>query len=318
MISLMRVVVTGAFGFIGTAVARRLTLAGHEVVALTHRPPDAPLPMSPASEVIHADVRDSRAIRAAVSGVDAVCHLAALTRVRESFENPAEYWQVNSTGTRILLDALVAAAAKSSLSVRFVQASTHAVYGVPRHQPITEDTSLAPTSPYGRSKADAEGAVAAASDTGALGAVCLRIFNAAGAVADRTDTDQTRIIPRTLAVAAGRVAALEINGDGSAIRDFVHVDDVASAYVLALAACRPGTCAIYNIGATGASVLDVIAVAEQITGRAIPVTYNPPKPEPPVLIADSTRISRELTWKPERSSLSQIIGDAWAVVCRQP
>ena len=273
------------------------------------------MPASSAIEVVHADVRDARAIRAAVSGVDGVCHLAALSRVRESFERATEYRQVNATGTKIMVDAL-ASKAESGQPALFVQASTHAVYGVPRHQPIAEDAFLAPTSPYGKSKADAENAVAASS-VGALGAVCLRAFNVAGAVADRTDTDQTRIIPRTLAVAAGRATVLEINGDGRAIRDFVHVEDVATAFLLALEGCRAGTYAVYNVGATAASVLDVIAVAEQITGRAIPVTHSPPKAEPPVLIADTTRIRRELSWAPERSSLSQIIGDAWEVVLRQ-
>jgi UDP-glucose 4-epimerase len=309
----MRVLVTGAFGFIGTAVVSRLALAGHEVVALTHRPLEAPVPASSASQIIHADVRDAPAIRASVARVDAVCHLAALTRVRESFEHPAEYWDINAMGTRTVVGALAAQAAEGGQPARFVQASTHAVYGAPKRQPITEDTPLAPTSPYGRSKADAEAAVVAASKTGALGAVCLRTFNAAGAVAGRTDTDLTRIIPRTLAVAAGRVAALEINGDGRAIRDFVHVEDLASAYLLALAACRPGACAVYNVGATAASVLDVITVGERITGRSIPVRHNPPKSDPKVIVADRTRISRELSWAPRRSLLSQIIGDAWEV-----
>jgi UDP-glucose 4-epimerase len=313
----VRVLVTGAFGFIGTAVVSRLALAGHQVVAVTHRPPESPVPASRAREVIHADVRDAEAMRTAVSGVEAVCHLAALTRVRESFDYPTEYWQVNARGTRILLDALASHAAQSGQPARLVHASTHAVYGIPRHQPITEDVSPSPASPYGTSKVDAEKAVAAASGTGALGAVCLRTFNVAGAVAGRTDTDQTRLIPRTLAVAAGRAPALEVNGDGSAIRDFVHVDDVARAYMLALDACRPGAYAIYNVGATGASVRDVVKVAEQITGRSIPVTHTPPKHEAPVIIADCTRISQELSWRPERSSLDEIIGDAWRVVREQ-
>jgi UDP-glucose 4-epimerase len=312
----MRVLVTGAFGFVGTAVVRRLALAGHEVVALTHRPVEVPVPGSPASQVIRADLRDAQAIRLAVPGIDAVCHLAALTRVRESFERSTEYWQVNAVGTRTLLNVLAAAAEQSGQPQRFVHASTHAVYGAPQHQPITEDAPLAPTSPYGRSKADAERAVAAASKSGAIGAVCLRMFNAAGAVAGRTDTDQSRIIPRTLAVAAGHLPGLELNGDGRAIRDFVHVDDLASAYLLALAACKPGACAIYNVGATGASMLDVIRVAERVTGQRIPVRHIPPRPEPEVVIADRTRISRELSWAPQRSSLSQIIGDAWEVFRR--
>jgi UDP-glucose 4-epimerase len=314
----MRVLVTGAFGFIGWAVVRRLALAGYEVVALTHRPPEAPTPRSPASDVVHAEIGDARAIRAAVSDVDAVCHLAALSLVRESFEQPAEYQRVNATGTRIMVDALTSKAAKGSEPALFVHASTHAVYGAPERQPIGEDTPLAPTSPYGQSKADAEDAVKGASGTGALSAVCLRLFNVAGAMAGRTDTEQGRIIPRALAVAAGRAKVLEINGDGRAIRDFVHVADVADAFLLALAACRPGAYVVYNVGAVAASMLDVVATAEKITGRTIPVIHHPPKPEPRVIIADTTRIKRELSWTPERSSLSQIIADAWEITVRQP
>ena len=309
----MRVLVTGAFGFIGTAVVSRLILVGHEVVALTHRSLEEPVPASPASEVIRADVRNVQSVRMAVSSVDAVCHLAALARVRQSFERPAYYWQVNALGTRILVDTLAAKAAEGGQPARFIQASTHAVYGAPQRQPIPEETPLGPVSPLGRSKAYAEDAVAAAAKTGAFGAVCLRIFNVGGATAGRTDTDQTRIIPRTLAVAADQAAALEVNGDGRTIRDFVHVEDVASAFLAALAACRPGACAVYNVGATPASVLDVVEVAKQITGRPIPVIHNPPKPEPRTITADTARICRELSWAPQRSSLNQIIGDAWEV-----
>ncbi len=307
---------TGAFGFIGTAVSRRLALAGHEVIALTHQPPGTV--SSPAGcDVVHGDVRDKYAVRTAVSAADAVCHLAALTQVRESFDNPAEYFEVNVTGTRNLLEALAAKAEQDGQTASFVLASTHAVYGAPEHQPITEDTSLNPASPYGQSKADAEAAVAAAAASMDLGAVYLRVFNVAGAVGGRTDTDQTRLIPRVLAIAAGHADTMQVNGDGSAVRDFVHIDDVASAFLLALRAWPPGTCAIYNVGATPASVDEVIRTTEQITGREIPVVRNPPKPEARVVIADTTRIRRELAWEPARSSLRQIISDAWDVIHAQ-
>jgi len=306
----MRVLVTGAFGFVGTAVARRLALAGHDVVALTSRPAGLRLPAGDAGEVRRADVRDQRAVRAAVAGVAAVCHLAGLSRVRESFERPAEYQAVNAGGTKTLLTALAAEAAERGAPARFVFASSAAVCGVPRRQPVTEDVPLAPISPYGRSKADAEQAVAAAAD-GTLGTARLRIFNVAGAVAGVTDTDLTRVIPKALAVADGRAPCFTMNGDGGAVRDYVHVDDVAAAFALALDACRPGSSAVYNVGATAASVADVIAAAEQVTGRRITVIRNPPGDEPPLLIADRTRISRELGWEPGRSSLRQIITDAW-------
>jgi UDP-glucose 4-epimerase len=313
----MRVLVTGAFGFIGTAVARRLTSAEHEVVALTHRPSEVPAPAWWTGEVVHADVRDARAVLAAVANVDAVCHLAALSLVRESFERPAEYFQVNATGTRTLVSALTTKAAKSGRPVPFVHASTHAVYGAPERQPITEDTPLTPMSPYGQSKVDAEDALVVGSRTGALNVVCLRLFNVAGAVAGLTDKEMTRIIPKTLAVAAGRASVLEINGDGCAIRDFVHVEDVADAFLLALAACRQDTYAVYNVGGTAASIIDVVIATKQITGRPIPIIHNPHKAEPPVIIADTTRIKSELSWMPERSSLTQIVADAWEVILHE-
>ena len=139
-------------------------------------------------------------------------------------------------------------------------------------------------------------------------------FNVAGAADGRTDTEQSRIIPKTLAVAAGRAPVLEINGDGGAVRDFVHVEDVADAFLLALRACRLGACPVYNVGAAAASMLDVIAVTEQVTGRAVPVVHNPPRPEPRVMVADTARIGNDLSWIPQRSSLDEIIADAWNAI----
>ena len=150
---------------------------------------------------------------------------------------------------------------------------------------------------------------------GAIGAACLRIFNAAGAVDGVADTNLSRVIPKALAVAAGQAGRVEVNGDGSAVRDFVHVDDVASAFLLALEnGCRPGTAPAYNVGATAASVAEILAVAGEVTGRPIPVIRNPPRDEPRVLISDHARIGAELGWSPARSALREIVADAWDAV----
>ncbi len=309
----MRVLVTGAFGFVGGAVGRRLADDGHEVVALTSRPLESAGRPEFAAEVRRADVRDSGAVAAAVGGTDAVCHLAGMGRVRESFERPAEYLAVNSGGT-----AAVLGAARATGVSRFVLASSVTVYGVPERQPIAEDTPLTPASPYGESKAAAERAVTEAASEGGLGAACLRIFNVAGADGGVTDRDASRIIPRTLAVSAGDSPYLEVNGDGSAVRDYVHVTDVADAFALALGGCRPGACAVYNVGATSASVADIIAVCAEVTGRPVDVRRNPPAREPAVLVADCARIRADLGWIPVRSSLRQIIADSWQAYRQQP
>jgi UDP-glucose 4-epimerase len=317
----MRVVVTGAFGFIGTAVGRRLALAGHDVVAVTSRPPDEAPPALFPCQVVRADLRDEASVRAVLADArpGAVCHLAGLGKVRESFEHPGEYQAVNATGTKTLLDALAAIA--PAQGTRFVFASSAAVYGVPERQPVTEDAPLLPAGPYGESKMAAEQAVAKAvakaAAGGVIGAVTLRIFNAAGAVAGVPDTNLSRVIPKALAVAAGQAARVEVNGDGSAVRDFVHVDDVAAAFLLALEhGCRPGQAATYNVGATAASVAEILAVAGEVTGRPIPVVRNPPRNEPRALISDHTRISAELGWSPARSALRDIVADAWGAVSR--
>ncbi len=301
----MRVLVTGAFGFVGGAVVRRLAAAGHEVRALTHRPVGSRLPALPLTDVRHADVRDSEALRPALDGVDAVCHLAALTNGRTSGDQAPQYWDVNLGGTTALLDALA-----SRPGTRFVLGSTAAVYGSPVRQPITEDARPEPGNPYGASKLAAEEALRQRAGAGEVEAVILRCFNVGGT----DDVDEARIIPKALAVAAGRYPHLELNGDGGTVRDFVHVDDLADAYALALTApATPGT-RVYNVGATPASMREVVAMVEHVTGRPVPIVHRPARPEAPRLVADTTRVAGELGWRAERSGLEQIVRDAWRSV----
>lgn len=307
----MRVLVTGAFGFVGTAVVSRLAEAGHHVVALTRRGPEDDRPATAASEVIHGDVLKPSDMVEAVVDVDAVCHLAALTQVRQSFEHPELYFAVNADGTRNLMEAALIEARRREKPLRFVQASTGAVYGTPEIQPITEDTTPAPTNPYGESKLAADMQLLSCTDD-MFGVVVLRVFNIAGATGGRADNDTTRIIPKAIAVARGDADVLQVNGDGTAVRDFVHVDDLVRAFVAALAAASPGRREVLNVGATPASVAQIITAVEDATGRKLRVEHLPPKPEPACLLADTSRVRHLLGWQPERSDLPTIIGDAWA------
>ena len=300
--------VTGATGFLGHAVTAALARHGHEPVAFVRA--DRLVPPG-AVQVVRGDVLDVDTLRSAVAGVDGVCHLAARTRVRESLTDPLTYWRTNLVGTLNLLEALTGTAARG-MSSSLVLASTAGVYGTPEQQPITEEALTLPQNPYGASKLAADQVAASVAATGALGAISLRAFNIAGAAAGMTDPDLTRLIPKVLAVQAGLDSELVLNGDGSAVRDFVHVLDMADAFALALDMCTPGQWRAYNVGSGRRTrVLDVLHTAEQITGRPVPTRHRPPAHEPAALLADHTRISHDLGWAPHRSDLPTILTDAW-------
>jgi UDP-glucose 4-epimerase len=186
------------------------------------------------------------------------------------------------------------------------------VYGPSTGQPIDEQHEAAPMSPYGASKLACEQLLAYQAATGALGAISLRVFAAAGAVGRHGDRDLGRLIPKALAVARGQEPYFEVNGDGSAVREFTHVADVAEAYLQALEAVKPGKHEVYNIGTgSGVTVREILAMVEEVSGRPIPVHHRPAQPEPAALIADNCRARDLLGWQPTRSSLRQIIADAW-------
>ena len=268
-------------------------------------------------ELRTGDILDQRALEAAVQGVDAVCHLAALTLVRESFEEPVRYFRVNVAGTLNVLEAMNAEAQLSGRKLRLVFASTGAVYGTPERQPISETQQPAPSSPYAASKLAAETAIGYQAALGAIGAVTLRTFNVAGAADGHGDPDTTRIIPRALLVADGQAEYLHVNGDGLAVREYVHVSDLAAAYAAALEVADPAGHRIYNVGSgVGVSVREVIETTERITGRPVPVRWGQPVSEPRELRADNSRIRTELGWQPSRSSMETIVADAWrALTC---
>jgi UDP-glucose 4-epimerase len=305
----VRVLVTGATGYVGSALVRRLLAAGHEPVALV-RDGDARLPDGVAVRV--GDVLDPPSLRAAAHGAGGAVHLAALTRVRESGGDAGRYRAVNVDGTAAVLDALEATGAPDG-PPRLVFASSAAVYGAATQRPIPETAPAAPRGPYAETKLAAERLIAGRAGRGAVAAVVLRVFNVAGALDGHGDTDPTRLIPRVLAVAAGLAPRLEIYGDGTAVRDYVHVGDVADAMVAALAAARPGTPPVYNVGGTPAAVLDLVAAAERVTGRPVAVVHRPGNPgEAPDLRADTTAIRAALAWRPVRSALDDLLAGQWA------
>lgn len=291
-----RVLVTGAGGYLGGAVVRALAAAGHRPVALI-RSDSTDIPGAWDTRV--ADLRDPEQLRRAVAEVDAVCHLAGLTRARESFDEPLRYFAVNTGGTIALLGAMAEVGVAG-----LVFSSTCAVYGSPDRQPMTEDFPLAPPHPYASSKVAAEIVVEAQARSGALGAIVLRLPNLAGG----DDRDPTRLIPRVLSAARTRTS-LGVNGDGSAVRDYLHVDDAAAAFVAAVHRLpEPGGFARYNIGSgRGTSILDVVAAVERVTGLPVSLEHNPPAPEPAALVVDATRARAALGWSPRRSEIDAII-----------
>lgn len=282
----MKVLVTGASGYLGRAVVSCLTDANHDVSALT-------------GDVLAAD-----SLGPQVAGVDAVIHLAARTRVRESFEDPTAYYRVNVTGTLNLLDAVAS-------GTRFVFASSASVYGAPVSQPIAETCPVDPGNPYAASKAAAESAIGWVARSGRISATTLRVFNLAGAVDGHGDPDPTRILPRAVAAAAGQLSHVDINGTGSTIRDYVHLADAAEAFLLALSSSEPDH-RVYNVGAIPASISDILAATHRVTGSPVPVVHHPPHPgEAPDLRADTTLIRAELGWQPSHTTLDPIIRSQW-------
>jgi UDP-glucose 4-epimerase len=279
----VRVLVTGATGYVGRAVVRELRFHGHEPVLSRQR-------LSEPFGSIDAD---------------AVIHLAGAARVRESFEDPLSYYSVNVGGTLNLLKALE--------GQRFLLASTAGVYR-PSDSPLTESSVRDPSSPYAASKAAAEDLVAWAARSGRIGATTLRLFNVAGG----GDTDTSRVITRAVAAAAGTVDGMDVYGDGSAVRDFVHVRDVAAAFVVALEACTVGESAVYNVGATPASIRDVLEAVAGVSGRSVNVTWKPAHPgEVRSQRADVSRL-RALGWKPSHSALADIVKDQWSASAPEP
>lgn len=297
-------------------MTERLAAAGHQVTALIRNPgsaADLPAGVEPAI----ADLLDPAQLAAAGigRGFDAVCHLAALTRVRDSRREPVRYFAVNVGGTVNLLEALGRGVDRTGVAPIIVLGSSCAVYGNGWDTPIPETAPPLPSHPYGASKFAAEQVIAHLAETGRAGAVLLRSFNVAGAVDRHHDRDPTRLLPAALAAAAGLSDAVDINGDGSAVREYLHVADLADAYVAAVATGRAGRTRVYNVGSgVGVSVNEVLASVERVTGREVPRRIRPPAPEPRTLVADSHRVRAELRWSSPRSRIDDIVSDAWEAI----
>jgi UDP-glucose-4-epimerase GalE len=250
--------------------------------------------------------------------VEAVLHFAAFALVGESVQNPAKYYQNNVVNTLHLLDAL-----RRHRVDRFVFSSTCAVYGVPNVVPITEDEPTKPVNPYGNTKLAVERALADFGAAHRWGVACLRYFNAAGASPDGSigeDHDpESHLIPIVLQAALGKRPAVEVFGtdyptpDGTCIRDYIHVDDLASAHLLALEALTPGKLLHCNLGTgTGHSVREVIRAAEEVTGRKVPVKEGPRRAgDPPALVAAADKARRELGWQARYTDVRAVVETAW-------
>jgi UDP-arabinose 4-epimerase len=315
-----RVLVTGGAGYIGSHACKALAAAGHRPVAFDdlstgHR---RAVKWGP---LIAGDILDRTAVDAAIAEhrPEAVLHFAAHAYVGESVENPARYYRNNIAGTLVLLDAMLAAGV-----LRIVFSSSCTVYGTPGRTPIAESAPLGPVNPYGWSKRMVEQVLADYNAAYGLAYASLRYFNACGADPDgeigEWHDPETHLIPRVLMAASGRLPRLDIFGDdyptpdGTAIRDYVHVTDLAEAHVTALGLLGGGTKSIaLNLGTgAGHSIRQVIAAAERATGRQVPVNVGARRAgDPPVLVADPAAARQAIGFAPRYSDLDTIMRTAW-------
>jgi len=314
----MRVLVTGGAGYIGSVVADHLLRAGHTVTVLDSLIMGWREAVPARAEFIHADTGDEAALDAlfATHHFDAVMHFAALIEAGESVKVPEQYFDNNSLRTLTLLRVML----KHNVA-RFVFSSTAAVYGEPKSLPIPEDHPLAPTNPYGESKLIVEQMLAWMHKAHGLRFASLRYFNAAGATSARGEAhrSESHLIPLVLQVPLGQREFVSIFGtdyptkDGTCIRDYIHVDDLAAAHLLALQGLETHETLICNLGSgEGFSVREIIDIARKVTGHAIPARECPRRPgDPAVLIASSDKIRRQLGWNPQYSDVESIIASAW-------
>lgn len=317
----MNILVTGGAGYIGSVVVEELINDGHDVTVYDNLSKGHRESVTRGAELVNAELLDSEKLTTTLlrRSIEAVIHLAADSLVGESVARPNKYYQNNVVAGLTMLEAMRNTGVK-----RLVFSSTAAVYGEPIKQPIEESDPTAPTNTYGETKLAFERALHWYSQAYSLRYAALRYFNAAGATArcgERHDPE-THLIPIVLQVAAGKRSHVEIYGDdyptadGTCVRDYIHVVDLARAHILSLDILDKSN-AIYNLGCggNGYSVNEVIAVAREVTGKDIPVKLGPRRPgDPAVLVASSERIRNDLGWSPEFQELRLIIESAWSLM----
>ena len=312
----MKLLIVGGAGYIGSVCAELLLDQGHEVAVFDNLSEGHRGALDPRARFIEGDLQDRQAIDSALAVVrpEAVMHFAASALVSESMRDPSKYFRNNISHGLNLLDAMVAAHVE-----RIVFSSTCAIFGPPDRLPIDEAAPMRPINPYGESKLAFEKILRWYNEIHGLKFVALRYFNAAGATANFGEDHrlETHLIPNVLKVALGQEPHVEIFGtdyetpDGTCIRDYIHIVDLARAHILALGTA---TSELYNLGTGGgASVREVIAACRKITGKKIDTVEKPRRPgDPPRLIASSEKIKNELGWRPQLQSLDEIIESAWS------
>jgi len=317
----VRILVTGGAGYIGSHTVKLLRQAGHQPVIFDNFSTGRP-ELVQAEEVIQADLADSLALREAFGRhpFQAVLHFASLIRVGESFADPQKYYRHNLVNSLNLLDAMLAAGVK-----KLIFSSSAAVYGLPRQIPITEDHPLEPANPYGQTKYFLEKILKEYDRAYGLRSIALRYFNAAGADPEgglgEMHEPETHLIPNILNFLLGRKGRLELFGtdfdtpDGTAIRDYIHVTDLAEAHVLALERlAAEGQSDAMNLGTNRPySVMDIIKKIEEVTGRKVAFSVCPRRPgDVPILLASRDKAAAALGWKLRYSDLETILSTAWA------
>jgi UDP-glucose 4-epimerase len=321
----MNVLITGAAGYVGSVCAEVLLARGHKIIALDNLVEGHRAAVPPECEFHQCDLLDSDRLNNLIhaSKIEAVMHFAAESLVEKSVREPSEFFRVNVAGGIVLLNAMVRNNVK-----QFVFSSSAAVYGEPKQNPIVEDCPKSPINPYGETKLMFENVLGDYARYTGMKHVSLRYFNAAGASHDRGEAHRTEshLIPRVLEVAAGQRECFEIRGedyatpDGTCVRDYVHIVDIADAHVLALHTLDRVSGEAFNVGnSRGHSVREVLETSRRVTGRPIPAKSAPRRPgDPSTLVASGEKIRRMLDWEPRYSTLDSIVQSAWDWKQRHP